>query len=135
MKTLIKPLFLALSLGFVASVPSFATPTDANPIGRPAAVASYKTGIYSTQTGKLNIALDKETGGPVDIRLKDATGKVLYSQHLGKNEHGCRVRLNLNDLEDGAYQVEVTNGVETTTQNITISTNQPSTPSRLISVN
>jgi uncharacterized membrane protein YkoI len=58
-------------------------------------VAAYKTGIYTTIEGKLNIALDKETGGAVDIRLKKADGKVLYSEHLGKNEKTAyRVRLN-----------------------------------------
>lgn len=135
MKTLIKSLVLALSLGFVTSAASFATPTNVNPIGRPSGVASYKTGIYTTVAGKLTIALDKATGGRVDIRLVDAKGKALYTQHLGKNEHGCRVRLNLSDLEDGVYTLEITNGVETTTQNVTIATQQPTLANRIIAIN
>lgn len=132
MKTLIKSLALALSLAVVTAAASFA---ETNPVGRPAAAASYKTGVYSTVAGKLNIALDKATGGAVDIRLKDTSGKVLYAQHVGKNEHSCRLRLNLNDLEDGVYQLEITNGVETTSQNVTLSTKQPSVPNRIVSIN
>ena len=132
MKTLIKSLALALTLGVVTSA---ATLAETNPGSRPVSSVAYKTGIYTTPTGQLNIALDKQTGGAVDVRLKRADGKVLFVQHVGKNESKYRTRLNLNELADGVYQVEVTNGVETTTQNVTISTQQPSAPSRVISVN
>ncbi|AKD56783.1 T9SS type A sorting domain-containing protein [Spirosoma radiotolerans] len=135
MKTLIKSLALALSLGFLTSAASLAASTGTNPIGRPSGVASYKTGVYSTKTGRLHISLDKATGGRVDIRLIDADGKALYTQHLGKNEKGCRVRLNLSDLEDGAYTLEITNGVETTTQTVTIATKQPAIPNRVVALN
>ncbi|GAB2594106.1 T9SS type A sorting domain-containing protein [Spirosoma areae] len=132
MKTLVKSLALALSLGFATTSATFA---DVNPIGRPATVSTFKTGIYSTVSGKLAIALDKTTGGTVDIRLKDASGKVLYSQHLGKKDQMTRVRLNLSDLEDGVYSLEITNGVDTTTHNVTIATNQPATPNRIVALN
>ncbi|GAB4017321.1 T9SS type A sorting domain-containing protein [Spirosoma koreense] len=131
MKALIKSLAIALSLGFITTAASFAEP---NPGGRSTSVATYKTGIYSTTTGKLQIALDKEKGGPVDIVLKDAGGKVLYSKHLGKNDQTYRTRLNLSELEDGVYHIEISNGVETTTQNITLATHQPVAPSRLVSL-
>lgn len=132
MKTLIKSLALALSLGMVTTA---ATVAETNPIGRPAAVATYKTGIYSTMTGTLSVAIDKEIGGSVDIRLKNAGGKALYSQHLGKSERTCRLRLNLNDLEDGVYTLEITNGVETTKQAVTLSTKNPAMSSRIVAVN
>ena len=131
MKTLIKSLALALSLAAVTASATFA---ETNPGGKIKEVATYKTGIYMTQSGKLAIALDKEKGGTVSISLKSTDGRILYSQHLGKNDQTYRSRLNLNQLEDGVYQVEITNGIETTTQNVTISTQKPATPDRLISV-
>ena len=131
MKTLIKSLALALSLAAITSSVTFA---ETNPGGKIKTVATYKSGIYMTQAGKLSIALDKEKGGTVSISMKSADGRVLYSQHLGKNDQIYRTRLNLNQLEDGVYQIEITNGVETTTQNVTISTQEPATPNRLISV-
>jgi hypothetical protein len=131
MKTLIKSLALALSLAAVTSSVTFA---EINPGGNTKVVATYKTGIYMTKDGKLNIALDKGKGGTVSINLKGADGRLLYSRHLGKNDQIYRTRLNLNQLEDGVYQVEITNGVETTTQSVTISTQQPTMPDRLISI-
>lgn len=134
MKTLIQSIALALTLGIVTSTVSLADTTP-NPGTRPTTAVSYKTGIYSTPYSQLNIALDKEKGGAIDLRLKGADGKVLYAEHVGKNERNYRARLNLSALADGVYLLEVTNGVETTTQTVTISTNQPSAPSRVIAIN
>ena len=132
MKTSIKSLLVAFGITLVSFSVSLAA---VNPGARPATVATYKTGIYSDTQSKLNIALDKETTGSVDIMLKDAAGKILFSQHLGKKEQTARIRLNLNDLPDGAYQVEITNGVDTTTHRLSIATKQPSTPGRLVALN
>ena len=131
MKTLVKSLAFALSLAALTSSATFA---ETNPGGKTKTVATYKTGIYMTQDSKLSIALDKEKGGTVSISMRSADGRILYSQHLGKNDQTYRTRLNLSQLEDGVYQVEITNGVETTTQRVTISTKQPDAPDRLISV-
>lgn len=131
MKTLVKSLLVAFTLGLVSSASSFAEDT---PGIRPAAVASYKTGIYSTVTGQLNVALDKETGSTVDISLKNEDGTVLYTKHLGKNERNYRVRLNLSELADGTYQLAITNGVETTTQAVTLRTNYPVKPERVVKI-
>lgn len=88
-----------------------------------------------TQSGKLNIALDKDQGGSIIISLKSADGSVLFSKYLSKNDQSYRTRLNLSELEDGTYLVEVTNGVDTTTQRVRIETQQPTAPNRLISIN
>ena len=129
MKTLIKPLFFALSLGLISTTASLAqTSTTPQTTG----AAAYESGIYTSANGKLNIALNKQTGGPVDIRLKAADGTVLYSHHLGKNERQYRTRLNLSELADGTYQVEITNGVETTRQTVTLATKQPAAPERIV---
>ncbi|MVM35922.1 T9SS type A sorting domain-containing protein [Spirosoma sp. HMF4905] len=129
MKTLIKSLALALTLGVATSAATFA---EINP-GTTA--ASYQSAIYTTNSGKLSIALDKQKGGAVDVSLKDAEGKVVFTRHLGKNESKYRTRLNLSELADGVYQVEITNGVETTSHKVTIATQQPVTPSRVIALN
>ncbi|WP_338869639.1 T9SS type A sorting domain-containing protein [Spirosoma sp. SC4-14] len=131
MKTLIKSLAVAFSLALVTTLGSVA---EAKP-GHPANVASYKAGIYTTADGKLNIALDKQSGGAVDIRLKDTTGEVLYTHHIGKNDTKYRTRLNLSELPDGTYQVEITNGAETSSHMVNLSTQKPTTPSRVIALN
>ncbi|AKD56168.1 T9SS type A sorting domain-containing protein [Spirosoma radiotolerans] len=132
MKALINPLVIAFTLTLATFSVSLA---NTNPGGRPATVASYKTGMYTTAEGKLQIAVDKEATGAVDIQLVNADGKVLFAQRVAKKETIARLRLTLSDLPDGAYQVRVSNGVDTTTHSVTLSTNQPSAPSRLVAIN
>jgi hypothetical protein len=132
MKTFLKPLLLSFTLSLVTLS---ATLADSNPGNRIATAATFKTGIYSTAEGKLQIALEKETGGAVDIKLKNADGKVYFTQRLGKKEKAVRLRLNLSELPDGEYKLEVSNGVDVTTHNVLLSTKQPSIPSRLVAIN
>ncbi|GAB3900328.1 hypothetical protein [Spirosoma agri] len=132
MKTLIKSLLIAFTVSLVTISASQA---EANPGKNTSTVATYKTGIYTTLDGKLQIALDKETNGAVDIKLKSADGELLFVQHLNKKENKARIRLTMSELQDGTYQVEVTNGVDTTTHSVTISTQQASTPGRLVAIN
>jgi hypothetical protein len=125
MKTLLKPLLLAFALTF-----ALASNSDAKP-GRPA-VSTFKTGIYSSVSGKLHIALDKQPGGPVDIQLKSSDGTLLYTKHVGKKDATFRTCLNLDELADGEYTLLITNGVETSRQTITLKTPQPAALSRTI---
>ncbi|WP_080238600.1 hypothetical protein [Spirosoma rigui] len=132
MKTLVKSLLVAFTLTAVTFSASWAT---TNPGTRPSAVAAYKTGIYTTVSGKLHVSLDKETTGAVDIKLMNQDGTVLFAQRLTKKEKVARLSFNLNELPDGNYRLAITNGVDTTTQIITLATPQPSLTSRLVAVN
>lgn len=133
MKTLVNALLVAFVLTATTVSSSFADPH--NPGQRPATVASYKTGMYTTAEGKLQIALDKQPTGAVDIQLVSAEGKVLFAQRVAKKETVARLRLTLSDLPDGLYRVRVSNGVEETTYSVTLATPQPSQPSRLVAIN
>ncbi len=132
MKTFVKSLLIGCSLSLISLTASFATP---NPINRPGVVATYKAGIYTTKEGKLSIALDKEQGLPVDLRLKNSKGDVYFFQHLNKKAKTFRVRLDMSELPDGDYHVEITNGVALSVQLVTISTQSPITPNRLVAIN
>lgn len=130
MKTSIKSFAFALSLSVVAATTSFA---EAKPVTKPSAV-SYQESVYKTKDGKLAIALNKEIGGAVEIRLKNANGEVLYGRHVAKSESQSRLRLDVSELPDGNYQIEITNGVDTKTHTVTLTTQRPETPSRLVTM-
>lgn len=131
MKALINPLLIAFALTTAAFSASFA---DANPGGRSATVASYKTSMYTTIEGKLQISLDKDATGAVDIQLIRADGEVLFARRVAKKETVARLRLTLSDLPDGAYQIRVSNGTDVTIHSVLLATQQPTTPSRLIAI-
>ncbi len=97
-------------------------------------VAAYKTSIYSSADGRLNIALDKEAGGAVVIRLTNNAGKELFAERVGKNEKATRLRLDVSVLPDGVYQLVITNGADTTTHALTLATQPVSVSSRLVAI-
>ncbi|MFD2574386.1 T9SS type A sorting domain-containing protein [Spirosoma soli] len=133
MKTLIKPLLVAFV--FVLINFNAAQAETTTPISKPKSAVAYQSGIYTTADGKVQIALDKQTGGMVEIRLTNAAGKVLFTQQVGKNQTAARVRLDVSALPDGTYQLEVTNGVDTTHHALTLATPEPSKPSRQVALN
>ncbi|RYC68333.1 T9SS type A sorting domain-containing protein [Spirosoma sordidisoli] len=133
MKTLITTFVVALSLT-VASV----APASANPITRPtrpASVASYQSGVYTTAEGKVQIGLDKQSGGKVSIRLVNSQGQEIYQEQVGKRQQQVRRRLDVSSLPDGSYTLLISNGVETTSHALTIATAQPSESTRRIAMN
>ncbi len=131
MKTIIKSFALALSLSLTIVTASMA---DNTPPGRATTAAVYKANISPTASGQLNIAIDKETGGLVNIHLKSPNGILLYSEYMGKNELKYRVRLNLSELEDGVYKLVMTNGIEINVHELVISTPQLTTANHVITI-
>ncbi len=116
------------------SLLTITTSLAATPSTRPAVVAAYKTSMCANAEGKLNIALDKETGGTVVIRLTNSQGKACFAQRVGKQEKVTQLRLDVSGLPDGAYQVVITNGVDATTHALTLGTQQPAVSSRLLAI-
>ncbi|WP_138991154.1 T9SS type A sorting domain-containing protein [Larkinella sp. C7] len=134
MKTLIKSLLVAFTLTAVTVSASVA---DTNkPAGKPKTAAAFKSSMYKTMEGKIQIALQKETGGTVFVRLTNSAGKEFFVQQFGKRQEAARVRLDVSALPDGVYQVAISNGVETTTQELTLATSpQTQAASRLVAIN
>lgn len=131
MKLLKNQIFATLTLSLITVSASIAQGYSAS---RPPMGAAYKTGVYTNASGKLCIGLDKEAGGTVRVTL--STNRVgLYDYVVGKKETTNRSCLNLNNLPDGAYDLKITNGVETTWHTIRLSSRPPMTHNRLIVVN
>ena len=130
MKTLIKSLLVAFSLTIVSFSASFAT-SRPTPIGK---TVAYQSSLYTDAQGKLRIAIDKQTGGSVKIRLVNSRGKEFFVQEVGKRQKMARLSLDTSSLPDGAYEITITNGVDTKVNHLTLATQQPSFTTRLIAV-
>lgn len=129
MKALINTLLVALTL--TAASLNVAN-ADTN---KPKKAAAFQTGIYTTLDGKLQVAVQKETTSPVVVNLLDEKGNTVFSQQIGKRQEAVRLRMDVSNLPDGVYQVAISNGVETTTKEVTLSTKQPVAAPRLVAVN
>ena len=128
MKTLIKSLLIAFTLTAVTFSASLADPNQ------PKKATAFQSSMYTNVEGKLQIAVKKETGGSVEVRLTNSAGKAFFVQQLGKRQEAARLSLDVSALPDGVYQVEISNGVETTTRELTLATQQPATVSRFVAV-
>lgn len=83
---------------------------------------TFQSSLFTTTEGKLRIALNKQTGGTVQIQIVNRAGAEVFSKQIGKNRQNARLQLDVRNLPDGVYQVSITNGVETTTQELTLAT-------------
>ncbi|GAB4051525.1 hypothetical protein [Spirosoma litoris] len=129
MKTLIKPLFVAFALVLSTSYASLAKPTnDPQP-------AAFQSGIFTNKAGKLQVALDKQSGQPLQIRLTSADGRMVFSQRVGKKQTAVRLVFDVSDLPDGAYQLTITDGKEINQHTVTLETQKPVDVNRLVAIN
>ncbi|QMW04789.1 T9SS type A sorting domain-containing protein [Spirosoma foliorum] len=130
MKTLINPLLIAIALMMATAYTTFAqAPASAQPS------PAFQSGIYTNKAGKLQIALDKQTGHSLQIRLADGSGQMVFVKRVGKQETTVRMQLDMSDLPDGAYQLSITDGKNITQHTVTLGTQKPQDMSRLVAIN
>ncbi|GAB4035422.1 hypothetical protein [Spirosoma gilvum] len=131
MNTLLKTLILTA----VVSFSSFAEPgKQPSKKDHPTKLARYQVGTYITVKQKLRINIDKQLGGEVSIKLIDSKGNLYFDQTLTPVDTIARLSLNLDDLNEGDYQLKISNGLEMEVRDIKISTQQPVIQPRKLSV-
>ena len=117
MKTLVASAFIALTFG-MASV-SFADG------GKDAveAKASFRAVVYPVADSmKLSLSINKAKDRNVNVRLLNQAGEVLTVLKLGKDNESATIRFDLNNLEDGIYRVEVSDGFKTEVKTVKLQT-------------
>ncbi|RAJ90892.1 putative secreted protein (Por secretion system target) [Larkinella arboricola] len=129
MKAILNTLLVALTLTAASFNVAQADPN------KPKKAAAFQSGIHTTAEGKLQVAVQKETSSAVVVQLLNANGQEVFAQQIGKRQEAVRLRMDVSNLPDGVYQVAISNGVETTTKDVTLSTKQPVAPPRLVAVN
>ncbi|MVM36601.1 hypothetical protein GO730_01180 [Spirosoma sp. HMF3257] len=128
---------LSLLLAFSTNFTTFANPDlpQANKKNRPTKLAHYQVGAYLTADGtKLRVNVDKDLEGQVFLQLFDQKGKLYFDRLMDTGESIARLSLDLTDLDDGDYKLKISNGLEMEIREIKITTKQPTTLSRSITV-
>ncbi|GAB3341055.1 hypothetical protein GCM10027299_54990 [Larkinella ripae] len=126
MKTALASFFFALAIS--ASSVSLAANT-----GDKAPFQSSVVAFPSTM--KVDVVVENPNNANVTIRLVDHLGVVQASQKLNKHEKALRTRFDISELADGVYQVVVTDGASTQTQEINVKTQVPApTTYRTVSI-
>jgi hypothetical protein len=119
MKTVIASLFIALAIS--ASSASFANTTT-----NTGDKAPFQSSVIAFPDHmKIDVVVQHLEGSNVTIRLVDQLGITQATQWLNKHEKAFRTRFDVSGLSDGIYKVIVSDGTNTQTQEVNISTNVP----------
>ncbi|KAA9349363.1 hypothetical protein [Larkinella humicola] len=129
MKTAFASIVAALLVS--ASSLSFANITP-----KPGDQAPFETSVIAfPSTMKIDVVVQNLEGTNLTIRLVDHLGITQATQRLSKHEKALRTRFDISALTDGIYKVVVSDGANTRTQEINISTNVPTpTTYRTVSI-
>lgn len=133
MKTLANSLFFALTFSAFTIVSTESA--SAGIPKQPHRAVAYQIGVYGSPDGmKLHVAVDKQVGGRVSIVLKDAKGDVLFRQSMRNVDSTYRGKLDVSTLLTGEYQLEISNGQQTTVRPLSIKTQVPTAATRTIAL-
>ncbi|KQS31193.1 DUF3244 domain-containing protein [Dyadobacter sp. Leaf189] len=100
MKNLLKTIAFAVAFTVVFVSNTFADDKETKK-------ATFGTGIFASKSGKIHINLDKYTDHNAVILVTDQKGTVIYREVVGKNVSKFRKALNVEDLPNGEYTIDV----------------------------
>ncbi|GAB3935149.1 T9SS type A sorting domain-containing protein [Larkinella terrae] len=130
MKTLFASALLALTL---AASTTFAADNREEKKTK----STFQSAVYPmTNSMKVNVCVSKETDSKVNVRLVNSEGQTLANRKLGEGQEVATLRFDLNQLEDGVYKVEISDGTNTEIKTVKLQTSTPVVQSsRLVSMN
>ncbi|WP_080056890.1 hypothetical protein [Spirosoma aerolatum] len=67
---------------------------------------SFDASAFVTANNQIRLAVNKGSEKPVLIILRNRSNEVLFRRSLSKNESTYAVKLNVDDLVDGTYELE-----------------------------
>ncbi|GGB89833.1 hypothetical protein [Dyadobacter sediminis] len=101
MKNSLKTIALAVAFSVTFAFSSFASDKEAKK------ASSFGTSIYAARSGKIQVCVDKFTASKTIIVLMDKRGNTMYKEVVGKNVDKFRKSLDVSELPDGSYYIEV----------------------------
>ncbi len=120
----------------VAALFFSATPLLANPTN-PTKPASFDASVYVTVNNTIKLAVDKTTAESLRISLHEVgKGDDLFSKLIGKKQTNARLQLNVDELPNGVYELEIksASGVRIVKQ-VQLGTVTPTVPTgRLVAI-
>lgn len=109
------------------SVSTLNNPTTSNAL-------PFDASAYVTVNNQIRIAVQKTSAVPVIVLLRNKNNEVLYQKSIGKNEAKYAVKLNVNDLTDGQYELEVKSSEGSIRKQLNLSTAPVQQTTRVIAI-
>jgi hypothetical protein len=120
MKTLFASALIALTFAASTTFASDKKEEKAKP------QATFQSAVYPMANSmKVSVNVKKETDSKVNIRLVNSEGRTLATKRLGEGHEVSTIRFDLNQLEDGVYKVEISDGANTEVKTVKLETSAP----------
>lgn len=116
-----------VAAALLMSASTVATPTTPNAL-------PFGASAYVTTNNQIRVAVQKTADVPVVILLRNKNNEVLYQQHIGKKEAKYAVKLDVHELTDGQYEIEVKSSEGSIRKQINVSTAPVQQATRVIGV-
>ena len=101
------PLTSAFAKTFVAFFLLSSTSLLANPTA-PTKPATFDASVYVNKANRIRLAVEKTTAESLTITLRQAGENVaLFTQKIGKKQTKAALQLDVDQLADGAYELEI----------------------------
>ncbi|WP_221390496.1 hypothetical protein [Dyadobacter sp. NIV53] len=113
-----------VAFALIVSLSSFAADKKADRKNKVSSHAvSLSAGMFQVvNTSKVKLAVDKGTDGRLLVKLKDGSGRTLYTETYGKNSEQYRRVFDMDGMNDGKYYFELSYGDQKLIKEVQIQT-------------
>ncbi|CAN5542158.1 hypothetical protein BH09BAC4_BH09BAC4_20210 [soil metagenome] len=125
--TTMLPVISKIAASLLLSASTFINPTTPKAL-------TFDASAFITASNKIRIAVRKSTEAPVTIILRNAENQVFFQRDLGKKESKFAVKLNVDDLADGQYELEIKSNEGSINKHLNLSTAPVQKQSRIVAV-
>jgi len=95
---------------------------------------SFNASAYVTVDKRIRVSVQKTTDVRVLVLLRDKDNEVLFRQYISKKESKYMVKLNVNELSDGQYDLEFSSKDGSIRKQVSLSTALKDETSRIIAM-
>ncbi|GAB3785228.1 hypothetical protein GCM10028818_46500 [Spirosoma horti] len=95
---------------------------------------SFDASAYVTVDKRIRVSVQKTTDVRVLVLLRDKDNEVLFRQYISKKESKYMVKLNVNELSDGQYDLEFSSKDGSIRKQVSLSTALKDETSRIIAM-
>ena len=121
------PLMSKVTASLLLSTSTFINPTTPKAL-------SFDASAFVTVSNKVQIAVQKSTETPVTVILRNADNQIFFQQNIGKKESKFAVKLDINDLADGQYELEIKSSEGSINKHLNLSTTPVQKQPRIVAV-
>ncbi|GAB4054301.1 hypothetical protein [Spirosoma litoris] len=96
---------------------------------------SFDASAFVTSDHQIRVAVRKSAETPIEVVLRNKSHDVLYHHNIGKKEDKYTVKLNVNDLADGEYELEIKSNEGSIVKQLNVSSQPVQQAVRTIAMN